>query len=349
MNAFSLFTVLVLAALSPLDAGAQELLPDLDAFLRQHIGFTADELAGLQQGKFIGRILPSSKDEVAVFGILMVHAPADFYVERFRDIATFKKGASVPAVGKFGDPPRIEDLAELTVDHQDFDAARRCEVGNCDIKLPSSVIERLKTEIDWHASDAPEQLNRLARAALLDYVKRYLAGGNAELSEYADKKKPLRIAEEFAAILQASPYIYDYSPEFYQYLRDFPRQTLNGVENFIYWSKENFGLKPVISATHVSIFHPHPGVTFIASKQIYGSHYFEASLGLTVVREVKDAPTPSFYLLYFNRSRSDALHGMFSGLIRGQVRGRTLNGAKENMQKVRNSIEAEFQKANAKP
>jgi hypothetical protein len=171
-------------------------------------------------------------------------------------------------------------------------------------------------------------------------VKRYLIGGNEQLTQYDDKKRPLRLADEFGAILKASPYIFDYEPEFYAYLREYPKKPLDGVENFIYWSKEKFGLKPVVSVTHVSIYQrPEMGFTLIASKQIYASHYFEASLGLTVALEDRQDPKPSFYLLYFNRSRSDGLHGGFRGMARGSVKRRTRSGAEENLESVKRSIE----------
>jgi hypothetical protein len=73
----------------------------------------------------------------------------------------------------------------------------------------------------------------LGRAALLQYVERYLAGGIEQLSEYSDKKKPLRVAEIFDAILKASTYIFDYDPNFYEYLSNYPKKRLDGVEDFL--------------------------------------------------------------------------------------------------------------------
>jgi hypothetical protein len=106
----------------------------------------------------------------------------------------------------------------------------------------------------WSSADAERKATELARTALLRYVERYLAGGNAQLSEYSDKKQPHRVAEQFDAILKPSPYIFDYDPGFYEYLSDYPKKHLEGVEDYLYWSKEKFGLKPVISVTHVSIY-----------------------------------------------------------------------------------------------
>jgi hypothetical protein len=338
--------IVLLSTLLPLVlASAQEAPQELATFLRDRIGFTGKEFADLRRREVVVKVLPSEQQEVAVFGIVLVNASADFFVERFRDIESYKKGASVLLVKKFSDPPRIEDLNQLKVDKKDFDAMKHCKVGSCDVKLPAKTIERLRREIDWNASDAAAQVNELARASLLEYVKRYLAGGNMALGEYDDKKKPLRIAEQFDAILKASPYIYDYEPEFYEYLREYPVKRLDNVDDFIYWSKEKFSLKPVISVTHVSIYRrPGSGRTLIASKQIYASHYFEASLGLTALVVSPQGEEPSFYLLYLNRSRSDALHGAFSGLARGQVKSRARSGMQKNMEKIKLSIESLYRR-----
>jgi hypothetical protein len=336
-------TFLLISALALGSLHAQTPSPRLQTFLRQQLQFSAQNIDDVGRGKAVARILPSEKQEVAVFGIVLVHAPADFFVDRFRDIESYKKGTSILQVKKFSDPPRMEDLRQLTIDKDDLRALRNCKVGDCAVKLPSNVILRVQKEIDWSSPDAEQKVTELGRSALLQYVERYLAGGNAQLSEYSDKKQPLRVAEQFEAILKASPYIFDYDPEFYEYLSDYPKKHLDGVEDFLYWSKEKFGLKPVISVTHVSIYRkPEFNVTLIASKQIYANHYFEASLGLTVALSSAQAPDPSFYLLYFNRSRSDALHGGFSGLARGQVKSRARSGALENLAKIQRSIEAQF-------
>jgi hypothetical protein len=333
-------TALFLALVSLVAAGAQEVPPELATFLRDQIGLTTRELASARRGEVIAKVLPSEKQEVAVFGIVLVKASADFFVERFRDIESYKKGTSVLLVRKFSDPPRMEDLDQLNVDKKDFVALKNCKIGDCGVKLSADTIERLRKEIDWNAPDASEQVNKLARVSLLEYVKRYLAGGNMALSEYNDKTKPQRIADEFDAILKASPYIYDYEPEFYEYLREYPGKHLDNLDDFIYWSKEKFGLKPVISVTHVSIYRrPGSGHTLIASKQIYASHYFEASLGLTDVIVSPRQQEPSFYLIYLNRSRADALHGGFSGLARGQVKSRARSGLEKNMGIIKLAIE----------
>jgi len=77
---------------------------------------------------------------------------------------------------------------------------------------------RLQEEIDWNAPNASEPVNELARLSLLESENRYLTGGNEALSECSDKKTPLLLADEFEAILNSAPYIYNYEPKFYAYL-----------------------------------------------------------------------------------------------------------------------------------
>jgi hypothetical protein len=88
----------------------------------------------------------------------------------------------------------------------------------------------------------------------------------------------------------------------------------------------------VISVTHVSIYRkpevkcsPHRLETDLRKS------LFRSIARLIVAVAATESPDPSFYLLYFNRSRSDALHGGFSGLARGYVKSRARKGALENL------------------
>ncbi len=113
--------------------------------------------------------------------------------------------------------------------------------------------EQFMTDLDWSKPNYRERANVLMREKLLEYVKGYLQGGNAELAEYRDKSYRLRLVDEFRSLLQPAPYMYGYSPEFESYLEGFPGSRPKDAQDFIYWSKEKFGLKPVISITHVII------------------------------------------------------------------------------------------------
>ncbi len=142
----------------------------------------------------------------------------------------------------------------------------------------------------------------------------------------------------------ASPYLAEYVPAFRAHLLAFPRPGLADSEDFLYWSKERFGYKPVVSITHVTIQRLRRegghGAAVIASKQIYASHYFAASLGLSAFVET-GAPAGA-YLVYLNRSRSDLLQGMFSGVIRFFLRRRVLDGLDKYQRLTKEKLERDY-------
>ena len=322
--------------------------PEPETFLRKQLGFTASELGSLERGEIIVKLPKTSETrEVAAFAVMRLDVPSEFFVKRVHDIVSFKKSENVLQIGRFSNPPRLEDLAGLTFDAVDIDAIRRCKVNSCDVKMSRRFIERFRSEIDWSAPDYRERVTVLARRMVLEQVQAYLQGGNAALGEYNDKSHVLRLADEFRSLLQPAPYMYEYVPEFQNYLQNFPHSRPNHVEDFIYWSKEKFGLKPVVSATHIAIYQrPRPRGTdiLIASKGIYATHYFEASLGLTAFVQSQSSDQERSYLMYINRSRTDALRGLFAGLKRALISGSLRDGAKKSMDLIKKKLEGDYRR-----
>jgi hypothetical protein len=87
----------------------------------------------------------------------------------------------------------------------------------------------------------------------------------------------------------------------------------------MYWSKEKVGRRTVVSVTHLAIMRlddESPAEFAIASRQIYGTHYFDASLGLTVLVPDRRTASALTYVVYLNRSRVDVFGGLFGGVAR---------------------------------
>ncbi len=322
--------------------------PEPYAFLQKHLAFSAAELIALERGQTIVR-LPKTVEtrEVAAFAIMRLDVPQEFFLEKMRDIVNFKKSDNVLQIGKFSNPPRAEDLAGLTLDPAEIDSIRRCRVNSCDLKLSAQAIERFRKQINWAAPDFRERVSALQREILLEYVNAYWKGGNGSLGEYNDRSYPVRLADEFRPLIQPAPYMYEYGPEFQKYLESFPNFRPAGVEDFIYWSKEKFGLKPVVSVTHISVYkvqHANGSDVLIASKGIYANHYFETSLGLTCFIQSQSSQPARTYLIYINRSKTDALRGLLGGLKRSLIGGSLRDGAKNNMDMIKKKLETAYRK-----
>ncbi|MBI4750830.1 MAG: hypothetical protein HY774_20320 [Acidobacteria bacterium] len=339
------FILLVVAT-----TGAQTSVREPETFLEKYIHLSKAELAKMKRGEVVSKLVaPTNKRELAVFGVVRLDVPKDYFVKKVRDIVEYKKNESILQIGKFSDPPRLDDLAGLTVDASDIADLKKCRVGDCDLRFPAAEIERFQREIDWSRRDVGNQVTKLTREILLKYVTAYLSGGYQALAEYHDQKHALSLAEEFHSLIAASPYLAEYAPEFQTYLEKYPAGQLENVENLIYWSKESFGLKPVISLTHMTILTvKRQGAThvIISSKQLYASHYFDSSLALTVfVEELGGGNQPLSYLIYLNRSRTNQLRGLFSGLRRSIVEGKMLTGVRQNLLSTKEKLETRYRQS----
>ena len=94
------------------------------------------------------------------------------------------------------------------------------------------------------------------------------------------------------------------------------------------------------SVTHLAILPGAPGspaAFSVGSKQIYGSHYFDASLGLTVlVRDPSSSSTsPVTYVAYLNRSRVDVISGMFGGVARKIISSKARGTVADQLDRLR--------------
>ena len=312
-------------------------LPDpLTRFLAKYMHFSRSELLAVQRGEVVAKPLDTNvKTELAVFGVVRVNAPASLLIETFRDIETFKKGEDVLKVTKLSNPPVREDFNGLTLEADDIKALKKCKPGKCDLKISAEMLKRMQSAITQGKS-----IDALYRDLLFEYVQSYLAQGNAALYKYNDEKKVVRLLDEFKGIVAASPYLKESLPDFYSYL-DTEKRPPNTVESFIYWSKENLGFRPVISITQVSMYKSNATQAVIASKQIYANHYMNGSLGITVaLSEQEDLTKPGFYMMYINRSRTDMLGGLLSGLKRSIAKSKSTTAVRQNVLMTKKRLEA---------
>jgi len=61
-------------------------------FLSKHIGFKPAELAEMEQGRVVAKVLETNvKTEVAVFGVVWIDAPMDWFVRWQKDIETLER------------------------------------------------------------------------------------------------------------------------------------------------------------------------------------------------------------------------------------------------------------------
>ena len=312
-----------------------EIEPAVRTVLSTHLRFSDGELDDIRRGRVAKHGLPArAAGEVAVAGAVRIGAPKAAFFARVHDIARFKSGPAVLQIGRFSHPPALDDLAALTVDEEDFDA-RSCRVGDCGVRLPAAAIERFAREIDFKAPGAPSRASTLFKQILLETVTAYVSGAG-QVTQYDDGSKAIRPNDEFEGILAGMPEIGALMPALPDHLRRFPSNRLPDAEDFLYWSKEKFGMAPFITVTHVTIACPSPATCVMTTRDVYSSRYLDASVALAIAT---DAGAEAFDLVYDNRSRANALKGALGGLRRAFTERRARGGLEDSLKTVKMSLE----------
>jgi len=335
-------TLMALVGAAPPTAIAQRVPHDA---LKKHAGFTDAELRDMEQGKVVSKILETNDPtEVAVIGAVWVDASPEEFIRRQIDIENFEKGDQVLAIQKIGDPPKLSDFSRLQFPEDDLNDLPKCKVGDCPVKIDEPSLVRLQAEVDWKAANAHQEANRLIRQLGYEGLAAYAKGGNAALGAYRDKKRPLFLDKEFETLLENSPYVLEYDPDFHNYLENYPTAKLQGAQEFFYWSKVQFGLKPTVRMSHVVIYPVDKGNGtdyIIGSKMLYASHYFHTGLELKyLVRDTTRPEAEGFYFVSVNRSRSDGLTGFFGGIVRNRAQAGAREGLAGALENAKNEFES---------
>src|SRR3954470_22044796 len=81
-------------------------------FFRKYLEFSETDIASLEKGQLVARLPKTSEQrEVAVFAAIRVKASPRELASQFRDVVGWKKGDSVPEIGKFSEVPAMADLS----------------------------------------------------------------------------------------------------------------------------------------------------------------------------------------------------------------------------------------------
>ena len=311
---------------------------DPQAFLRTYAGFTSQDLARVAAGTAVARSLTAEPDEVAVAGAVFMAVPRQTWVERFRDIESFKRNPAVLAIGRFASPPSASDMRSLSLEEDDVDALRKCRPGDCGMRMDQAAMARIQS-VGLQGAGAEERATNAVREVLSGYAADYLRRGDAALMEYNDRQRPRRIAAELGMIVKRSPYFEAELSGMRGDVAGFAGIAGSANEHLVYWSVEKIASTPTISLTHAIIAAPTSGVTGIATRQIYGSHFFHASLGLTILADTAGPTAPGVTVIYINRTRVDAFTGLLGPVKRAAVRSRARSGTERLLRDLRTRLE----------
>jgi hypothetical protein len=161
---------------------------------------------------------------------------------------------------------------------------------------------------------------------------------------YANKREPLSVASELSVLVEKFGFVVAYSAEFFAYLREFGPAKPTGAEDELYWTKEDFGLRPVVRISHQTVYKTpseSPAV-LIANNQVYADHYLDAALTVTLAVDASKAgPGDGFYIVSVSYARTRSLSGLFRGFVRSTVQSKS----RDAMAKILSATKSGLEKA----
>jgi hypothetical protein len=318
--------------------------PAVTDFLRNQMQLSQSQIAEIQNGKAVAKILPTpNPSDIFVFGTVFIHAEPLAYVHLMRDIPRLRKLGGYLGAGEFSTPPMIGDMKELSLDQSEIEDVKNCRPRNCELQLPEEFMETARTSVNWNSRDVNEQLNDLARRKIIQLLDDYRRGGDEALGIYLDKRDPLPVAEQFRSLLSHVEFFPQYLPELNRYLLEFPKSKPEATQDFFYWEKVTFGLKPTIRINHGIVYRAAdlPDEVFVlAIKQLYATHYFQTALDVSFcIQSSRTSAPDGFYLITIKASRQAGLTGLKGGALRKVVVRKTRSSLESALNSIRQNLE----------
>jgi len=316
---------------------------EADKFFKETVGLDSGQIESVHKGKAIATSLDSpNPDQVFIFGTVYINATPESYLKLASNLDVMRKLPGYLAAQKFSNPPRRSDVAGFSIDSDDLKELKTCKPGDCEVQLPSESMEQFQKTVNWNATDATSQANRLAQQMTLDALLAYQKGGNAALGVYRDKDNPTRVSDTFESLLGRLKSLPVYLPELNQILLEYPVEVPNSHSEF-YWEEVDFGLKPTLRLVQRITFRGDATgrADAVALKQLYASHYFQSAIDLTVC--VKDTGRPDdhgFYLITVKASQQAGLTGVKGNIVRKSVVGKSRSSLERTLALIKQRLEA---------
>jgi hypothetical protein len=150
-----------------------------------------------------------------------------------------------------------------------------------------------------------------------------------------DKKQPKSRADEFHRLLKHSAYLFKYVPDFNRYLETYPAGSFKGATTTLYWTKDTFSPKPVVSMCASTVARDGETV-LIASQLLAATHYFNA--GLDVCVGVPAASGSVMYVVDVYRVRIDPPTGMMAAPAMTRVEKGITDGVGKSLSGLRGKL-----------
>jgi hypothetical protein len=153
--------------------------------------------------------------------------------------------------------------------------------------------------------------------ALFGYANAYLNGGDAGIAAYAGSDARRSFADDTRLLLQQTTTVASLAPELVAYLQAYPKTTLAGVEQRLYWSSMATDSEPIVALHQLVIFRRAASPIWIADKTLYASRDIDAGVMAIGLYDTPDGAR--YYVIAGSRLKASQLGSMGARLMRGRI------------------------------
>lgn len=299
-------------------------------------------IAEVNRGEAVTITLDAAdKTEITTLGVVKLDVPRAFYVRDIRNLTGFLLGDSRTSSGTFDDPARAEDVDGLALEPSDVKALVKCKPFSCDVKLPAEMMEKFRRALG-KSHDSASTADGLMHEWLVDYVNAYRADSSENLVVYDDTKRSVRSSDVFGALV-AEPMPAGLDAQPFSTMLAVPRGARPPeMSSRITWEVDRQpGLKPVLEVNERSMYSSpsHPEETWMTTKLLYASHYFESQVDFITVADADSSDgRAATYLVILRRQKFDDLPsgGLFN--IRGKALKKLREGLRATLASTREAM-----------
>jgi hypothetical protein len=307
-----------------------------ETFFKNRVGLTDSDIQKMDQGQVVTKVLESGdpKYGILVFGGVYINTTIEKFAASYRDVKALledKVYLDVQEFNEVGTPPKLSDFDRLSLGRKDIDALEKCKPNDCDLQVFN--ILAFQKQINWHASDKYDQVNKLFRQRVYDGVNKYAAGGLKSFGSYTDRDKPFNLYQQMKSMLDTSYYLPQAkSGGIYEHVLDYPEGKVPGAMDFFYWEDIDFGQGPTIRVNRVSMFPKGVDVIkyVVTNEQLYASRYIRIALQVFYcVPDTQNPGKPGFYLIEMNDSRLPDFGGLKLGIVKKIATGKGVESTQD--------------------
>src|SRR5262245_24635380 len=93
----------------------------VDKFFKEYARLDSGQIDSVHRGKAVATSIDSpNADQVFIFGTVYIDAATESYLKLANDFDAMRKLPGYLAVQRFSNPPRLSDLAALSIDPEDL-------------------------------------------------------------------------------------------------------------------------------------------------------------------------------------------------------------------------------------